>query len=591
MADPISILGTAGAVANIIDVLGKVITTFAELRSQWHEADFTLLALESELAALNAALNKIKEWAESCSDDPHHQLTMDLDRCVVCCRLLIGRIDAEISQFQITPENRLDVTSRLRLLLKTKDFEHIQQMIGKQTAAMTLLLIACNTTMLSKQKVLLEDSDTRKVFKKMEDDTASLLVHRDVDSLVTGTATSITSSKRSIIFDFDSKLFTTRIYQRWIRGSVKKSLLQQQYEKLGTAASWPKTSQSDEKLLARRSRDIDITLIREEKSLRRELKILVVGDRSRFDIVHRMRLSNSIDSPDEQLCRYKPLIYANVVRCAKAMAKAMVEHKHGPQDGEIWKHVGHIVDAPDIETERLDPTLVAGVAAIIASPYFSMARNDEFGLPSATEYFLSRIFTIASPNYVPTSPDIMRVEIRNGFGVSETRIHLQSLTLHLVDPDSYVTEKKRWLPFCEDSFAMIFVVDLSSYDQALVEDRHANQMMETMMFFESIVNSHWLSRTYVILCFTNHDIFQEKLKTSPLQFHFSDFTARTSQSTATAGMEYFRAKFKALNRTKRHIYSHFVSSDDHGIMRRIADNISDITLQSNLRYSSKALLP
>lgn len=145
MADPITILSTAGAVANIIDALGKTIKTIGELQSQFQDADPAVLNLESQLVALNTALNNINAWAESTLKDPHHQLAMeDLDRCVVCCRMLINKIDIEVASFQMTPGNELDVASKFRLLLNGEDFENIQRMIGQQTGAFTLLLTACN---------------------------------------------------------------------------------------------------------------------------------------------------------------------------------------------------------------------------------------------------------------------------------------------------------------------------------------------------------------------------------------------------------------------------------------------------------------
>ena len=153
MADPITIISTAGALANVIDVLAKVIGTVSEYRRMWQEADLAALNLESQLAALSTALNKIKAWADSSFQVPHHQLAMDLDRCVLCCRTLIGKIDVEVSQFQVTAKNRLDVASKFRLLLKTRDFENVQRMIEQQTGALTLLLVACNTWVLLKLSV------------------------------------------------------------------------------------------------------------------------------------------------------------------------------------------------------------------------------------------------------------------------------------------------------------------------------------------------------------------------------------------------------------------------------------------------------
>jgi hypothetical protein len=144
MADPLTILGAAGSVVSIIDVLGKTISTISKLRSQWQNADLAVLTFETQLAALKTALTEIKEWTDTDFDDPHHQLVMDLDRCIACCRLLIGKINAEISQFQTTSDDRLDAATKFKLLFKTKGIEDIQKMILLQTNALTLLLTACN---------------------------------------------------------------------------------------------------------------------------------------------------------------------------------------------------------------------------------------------------------------------------------------------------------------------------------------------------------------------------------------------------------------------------------------------------------------
>ena len=90
---------------------------------------------------------------------------------------------------------------------------------------------------LSQQKDFLEGRGTRRTLEKLYD-SASLMVHRDVDSLQTFfSGTSITSSKRSVVFDFDRELFSSRIYERWIRGSVREHLQKQQNHFLASTSA------------------------------------------------------------------------------------------------------------------------------------------------------------------------------------------------------------------------------------------------------------------------------------------------------------------------------------------------------------------
>lgn len=144
MADPISIIGTAGAVANIIDVLAKTIGTIHEVHQQWKNADFTFIDLIAQLTALKAALTKIQEWADTDLADQHHQLVMDLDVSVTCCRMLVGEVGAQINDLHSTSKGSLDQGSRIKLVFGNSKMEDLQKMIERQTNALTLLLSACN---------------------------------------------------------------------------------------------------------------------------------------------------------------------------------------------------------------------------------------------------------------------------------------------------------------------------------------------------------------------------------------------------------------------------------------------------------------
>ena len=62
-----------------------------EIRSKWKDADVTIPKHISKLTSLRAALNKISEWISSnlANVPQHHQLVVDLERLISCCRVLI----------------------------------------------------------------------------------------------------------------------------------------------------------------------------------------------------------------------------------------------------------------------------------------------------------------------------------------------------------------------------------------------------------------------------------------------------------------------------------------------------------------------
>ena len=142
--DPITAIGTAGAIANIIDVVSKIIKSLRDLCDRWKDADFTLLNLITQLTALRAALSKIQEWIDSdLADIPqHHQLVMDLDLSITCCRMLINKMDAQVSEVNRTADDTLNIRSKIRVVFGAKASEDLQKPIERQIGALTLLLAA-----------------------------------------------------------------------------------------------------------------------------------------------------------------------------------------------------------------------------------------------------------------------------------------------------------------------------------------------------------------------------------------------------------------------------------------------------------------
>lgn len=144
MAEVIAVISTAGALANIIDVVRKSIASINNLRNSWKEAELALLCLETELEVLKTGFVKIQEWVDSDDADLHHLLVMDLDKSMTCCRLVMSRLEDELSKIQRHPDSNLSFSSKARSVFGKKGIEELEKLIQRQATALTFLLTVCN---------------------------------------------------------------------------------------------------------------------------------------------------------------------------------------------------------------------------------------------------------------------------------------------------------------------------------------------------------------------------------------------------------------------------------------------------------------
>lgn len=144
--DPFTAIGTAASITGIIEVICKTVKSLRELHERWKDADLTILNLISQLSALKAALNKIGEWiSEDFADIPqHHQLVIDLEDSITCCRMLMKSMDTQIEKLDFNPNNSLNFGSKIRVVLEDKARKDFQQFIERQISVLYLLLTACN---------------------------------------------------------------------------------------------------------------------------------------------------------------------------------------------------------------------------------------------------------------------------------------------------------------------------------------------------------------------------------------------------------------------------------------------------------------
>ncbi|RKL35819.1 hypothetical protein BFJ72_g8519 [Fusarium proliferatum] len=629
MADPLSIIGTAGAIANIIDVLTKTITTVCDMRQAWKIADLAVFAFENQLNLLKFALFEIQKWTESRSDEQSHQLVMQVDSCVTCCRLLIGKIDGEVSQFEKTVAGDLELGSKLSFLFKTKDMEQIQRMVDQQTHTLTLLLSACNSNALEEQTRILQQPKIIQALEVMDRDTASLIVHRDSDSIVT--ATSVSSSRWSVQFAFDRELFISKVYEKWIRklattrrsGSHRSDDTQQDHQSISanqttftnkptdeeqTALTQTETDTSEDLSLSsanfgermnsltrtamgiemqplRRSRTtsslelqtkesqrIDQNLKDDLKSAKREVKVVILGSKSRKRVFEEMRLSDGQPQcyTTEQLRLFRPIILGTVLESVQFLAKKLLVDEATRGDAiQAFLEDALICGKQDLDLDNgFEPWVVELFRTIMEHAATKALMTDEtLVLPEDVDYFLNHIERIMQDAYIPTDADAISCPTPLP-GCVEAAFNMGQLTMRLTDLGNAMKRAKVFSQL-ETATAVIFVFDLS------------NLSGEVLLQYESTVNLHWLRNSFIIVILNNSNGFARRLTKEPLSDEFPDYTGGDDETNAS---NYILSKIKVLNRSDLRSYVHFTNAVyDDGDLYRIWRFIQDGIIHRSLR--------
>jgi hypothetical protein len=82
-------------------------------------------------------------------------------------------------------------------------------------------------------------------------------------------------------------------------------------------------------------------------------------------------------------------------------------------------------------------------------------------------------------------------------------------------------------------------------------------MMESLVLFDSVVNSRWFMRTSIILFLNKVDLFKAKLARSPLGNYFPDYSGGNDVNRAA---KYLLWRFNQVNRAHLNLYPQYVLS-------------------------------
>lgn len=340
-----------------------------------------------------------------------------------------------------------------------------------------------------------------------------------------------------------------------------------------------------------RSAEIDKQIEEDSKKFRKECKILLLGsgESGKSTIVKQMKIIHQNGFTEQERIEYRPVIYKNLTESAQAIVLAMSKLGVSPEDPTNRDIADKIMDY-DISLISASMSfcypedLALSIQRLWQDPIIPKLmdyHSSEFYLMDSASYFFKEADRIGKLGYIPTETDVLRCRLKST-AIVETRFSMGPLQIHMFDVGGQRSERKKWIHCFESVTSIIFCTALSEYDQVLLEEKNQNRMTESLILFDSVINSRWFLRTSIILFMNKIDVFRHKLPKVPLEKYFPEYTGGSDINKAA---KYILWRFMQSNRARLSVYPHLTQATDTTNVRLVFAAVKETIMQNSLRDS------
>jgi guanine nucleotide-binding protein G(i) subunit alpha len=318
-----------------------------------------------------------------------------------------------------------------------------------------------------------------------------------------------------------------------------------------------------------------------------KLLILGAGDSGKTTLRKQMRNIYSNGFPVSVRAEFARVIISNLLDGTLDVLGAM--------DGELRLKLQSPEAAKAQERMRalpspknvLSPETAEDLKLLLSDASFKQAldRRAEFNLQDCYLGFASQVFSYPAwggASWVPSVQDCIASRVRTS-GVLEESFVVDGIPFKMIDVGGQRAERKKWLGCFSDVSGVIFVASISEYNQQLFEDHAVNRVKESLQLFEQTCSAKLLEHMSFILFLNKKDIFDEKIKTIPLDSSLADLEgcpkglvdAKTAASWLSQA---FLARVPAGKKT----FVHLTCATDSNNIKRVFQDCKNILLRESM---------
>uniref|UniRef100_A0A2K5CKF4 G protein subunit alpha i3 n=1 Tax=Aotus nancymaae TaxID=37293 RepID=A0A2K5CKF4_AOTNA len=283
-----------------------------------------------------------------------------------------------------------------------------------------------------------------------------------------------------------------------------------------------------DKAAVERSKMIDRNLREDGEKEAKEVKLLLLGagESGKSTIVKQMKIIHEDSYSEDECKQYKVVVYSNTIQSIIAIIRAMGRLKIDFGEAARADDARQLLVLAGSAEEGVMTPELAGVIKRLwrdGGVQACFSRSREYQLNDSASYYLNDLDRISQSNYIPTQQDVLWTRVKTT-GIVET---------HFTFKDLY--------------FKMFDVGDTS-----------------------------------IILFLNKKDLFEEKIKRSPITICYPEYTGSNTYKEAAA---YIQCQFEDLNRRKdtKEIYTHFTCATDTKNVQFLFDAVTDVIIKNNLK--------
>ncbi|GLB36979.1 putative G protein alpha subunit [Lyophyllum shimeji] len=218
----------------------------------------------------------------------------------------------------------------------------------------------------------------------------------------------------------------------------------------------------------------------------------------------------------------------------------------------------------------------------------SLLARRKMRIEESAPYFLNNVNRVCHPDYLPTTEDILNVRMKT-LGVVEYSLSVQQAgrdyTWRMYDVGGARSQRHAWIPYFDDTTAILFLAPISAFDQQLEEDPKVNRLEDSLQLFTAICSSRLLEKATLILFLNKVDLLKQKLQNGrKVRKYIPSYGNRPN--TYEEASEYFRAHFCQVQRKKdkthRALFVHFTSMLDTKATHLVVADVANAIVRKHI---------